>query len=217
MVRKLMAILGLFLVIVGCQEKGLNLQITFDRVLGLKADDRVIFDENPIGRVTGLRYTEGGSYIVEVEIKTEFAEAVTEHARFFIVADPTDKTKKAIEMIQVRKGGTPLKNRTIVAGSKKHSALLDRSWNTFENGLEDLKEQFEEFSEEFQRIPESKAYKELEKELQILLEKIKQAGKSARGKIEKEVLPRLKEEIEKLNQRLLKQKEKEESEKQLEI
>ena len=217
MLRKLIAIFGLFLAIMGCQEKGLNLQITFDKVLGLKGDDRVIFDQNPIGRVTGLQYAESGSYIVEVEIKTEFAKAVTEHARFFIVADPTDKTKKAIEMIQVRKGGTPLKDRTIVAGSKKHSALFDRTWNAFENGLEDLKKQFEEFSEQFKRIPESKAYKELEKELEILSEKIKRAGKSARGKIEKEVLPRLKEEMEKLNQRILKLKEKEGAEKQLEI
>lgn len=216
MVRRFMVFLGLSMIIVGCQNKELNIHITFDQIHGLKGDDQVIFDQNHIGRVTEVRYEESGSYIVHVEIKREFAKAVTEHAKFFIVTDPADKTKKSIEMIQVTKGGKPLKDGTTVSGSSKHSALFDQKWDSFEKGLEDLKKQFQEFSGQFRNIPESETYKELEKELRLLSEEIKQAGEAARKKIDEEVLPLLKEELEKLRERLLRLKEKEETEKQLE-
>jgi ABC-type transporter Mla subunit MlaD len=216
MVQIPMAVLALFLVVSGCEDKGLNLQITFDKVLGLQVNDRVIFEKNHIGRVTGLRYTESGSYTVQVEIKREFAKAVTEHARFFIVGDPTDKTKKAIEMVQVKKGGTPLKDGTTVSGSGKYSTAFDRSWDNFEEKFEELKKQFKEFSEQVKRLPQGEAYKEFEKELGLLSEKIKRAGEAAREKIEKEILPRLKDELEELRKRHFRLKEKEEPEKPLE-
>jgi len=216
MVKKLIVFLGFTLAIAACQDKGLNLHITFDQIQGLKGDDRVIFDQSHIGRVTGVRYAESGSFTVHVEINREFAMAVTEHSRFFIETDPADKTRKALEMIQVTKGGTPLKDGTTVSGSSKHSALFNQKCDSFEKGIEDLKKKFQEFSDQFRDIPEGGAYKELEKEIRRLSEEIKRAGEMAREKIEKEMLPRLKKELEKLRERLFKLKEKEETEKPLE-
>ena len=51
MFKKLFVSLGFFLLITGCQDKGLDLHITFDQVEGLTAGNRLIFDQNNIGRV----------------------------------------------------------------------------------------------------------------------------------------------------------------------
>ncbi len=216
MIKKFIVFLGFILSIAACQDKGLNLHITFDRIQGLKGDDRVIFEQSQIGRVIGVKYVENGYFMVHVEINREFAMAVTEHSRFFIEIDPADKTKKAIEMIQATKGGAPLKDGATVSGSGKHSALFNQKWDSFETGIEDLKKKFQEFSDQLRDIPEGDAYKELEKGIGRLSEEIKRAGEMAREKIEKEMLPQLKEELEKLRERLIKPKEKEEAKKPLE-
>ncbi len=217
MVKKFMVLFGLFLIILGCQDKGLCLRVSFDQVEGLKENDRVVFDQNHIGRVVGVKYEESGTFTVSVEIKKAFAKAVTEHARFFIVADPRDNTKKAVEMIQVSKGGMPLEDGVTVKGSSKYSALFDRTWEAFENGFDDLEEQFEKFSDQFRNIPESEAYKDLEKELERLSQELKQAGEAANEKMEKEVLPRLKKELEKLKEKLFELQKKNEAEEPLEV
>ena len=68
----------------------------------------------------------------------------------------------------------------------------------FEKGLGNLKEQFERFFEDLGSIPETEDFKKLEKELERLAEEMKRSSKSVREKIQKELLPRLKEKIEKL-------------------
>ena len=212
-----MVLLVCFFIIAACQDKGLNLQINFDHVNGLKEGDRVIFEHNHIGRVVGVGYEESGSFLVRVEIQRAFAKAVTEHARFFIVSDPQDKTKKAIEMDPVTKGGTPLDEGATVQGSTKYSALLDRTWKAFEKGLGDLGKQFEEFSDQLRNIPETEAYKDLRKDLERLSEEMKRAGEATHEKIEKELLPRLKRELEALRERFFDLKKEQEAEGPLEV
>jgi hypothetical protein len=69
-------------------------------------------------------------------------------------------------------------------------------------GLEKLGEQIEAFTHEFQNFEETPAYQRLKEELGSLSESMVDAGRSAREKIEKEVLPRIEAEIRKLRKRL---------------
>ena len=217
MVKKYMVLLVSFFIITACQDKGLNLLINFDHVNGLMEGARVIFEQNQIGRVVGVRYKESGSFSVGVEIKRAFAKAVTEHTRFFIVVDQRDKTNKAIEMNLVTTGGMPLGDGCAVQGSSRFSALFDRTWQAFENGLQDLEKQFKEFSDQLRNIPETEAYKDLKKDLKRLSEKMKRAGEATHEKIEKELLPRLKRELEALRKRLFDLKKEQEVEGPLEV
>ena len=201
MIRKTTVLIFSLFIIAACQDKGLNLRINFAHVNGLKEGDRVIFEQNQIGRVAGVRYEKSGSFTVHVEIKGAFAEAVTEHARFFIVVDPEEQANKAIEMNRVTTGGTPLEDGAAVQGSSRFSSLFDRTWKAFENGIGDLEKQFKDFSEQLQNIPESEAYQDLKKDLERLSEEMKRAGEATHEKIEKELLPRLKRELEALRKR----------------
>ena len=64
--------------------------------------------------------------------------------------------------------------------------------------------QFEKFSEDLKRIPESDEFKRFKKEMERLQEELKRGGESAKEKIEKEIIPQLKKEMEKLKDRFLK-------------
>jgi len=119
MPKKIVMLLMLLLVFWGCEEKVLNFRIKYDQTHGLEAADRVIFQQNHIGQVAGIFYGEDGYYLVDVAIRKAFANAATEDSMFFITEDPKNKGKKAIEIIQARKGGVPLEDGAIVEGSGK--------------------------------------------------------------------------------------------------
>ena len=72
-----------------------------------------------------------------------------------------------------------------------------------------VKCQFEKFSKKLHRISESEEFEKFVKELERLQEDLKRGGESAKEKIEKEIIPRLKEEIEKLKEKFLKPRGKE--------
>ncbi len=204
MVKRVLIPFVLVWVFFGCKEGALDIKIRFDQIQGLKEGDRVIFEQNHIGEVTGAFYSADGYYVVDLAIERHFANAATEHSKFFIIVDPQNRGKKAIEMIQTQKGGLPLEDGATVQGSTKSSAVLGQTREDFEKGLGNLKKQFEQFFEDLRRVPESEELKKLEDEMERLVEEMKRWGRSLQEKIQKGLLPRLKEEIEKLREQLQK-------------
>ena len=210
MSKKIVMLLVVCLAFLGCTEEGMHLKVKYVQIQGLEKGDRVLFEQNQIGRVTDVSYEKGGYYLAEVVIKNDFANALTEHSRFFIIPDQRNTGKMAIEMTLVQKGGTVLIDGATVDGSTRPSAFLDQMLGDFEKGLEDLKKKFEKFTDDLSRIPESEEFKRLEKEFKRLTEELKRSGKAAGEKIQKEVLPRLEKELEKLREKLRKFRKKEE-------
>ena len=206
--RTMFKIIQIFLILplvfLGCKGSGVNIKLRFDQIQGLKEGDPVIFEQNRIGEVTGLFYSADSYYMVDLAIKKDFANVATEYSKFFIIGDLQNREKKAIEIIQTRKGGTPLENGVTVEGSTRSSAALNRVGNEFEKGLDGLKEHFEHFFEYSKTVPESQEFKKLEKGLERLAEEMKRSVKSAREKIKNKLLPRLQQEIEKLREELKK-------------
>ena len=202
--KKILILLLLAMSFIGCKETGLNLKIRYNQIQNLNEGDRVIFEQNHIGQVVDVFYSEDGYYMVNVAIKKDFANAVTEHSKFFVTSDPLNEGEKSIEITQTPRGGTPLADGATVIGSAKPSAQFNQMLDAFGKALEDLQKQFEEFLDDLRKIPESEEFKKLEKELGDLLEDMKNSGKEAREKIQKEVLPKLKRELEELRERLRK-------------
>jgi hypothetical protein len=162
----------------------------------------VIFEQNHIGQVVGIFYSEEGYYLVDVVIRKDFSNAATEHSKFLITRDPEKEGKKVVEIIQSPRGGTLVTDGATVIGTTEDSPRSNKLWGDFGKTLDDLKKQLEEFADDLRKIPESEEFKKLEKELERLLEEMKKSGDAAREKIEKEVLPRIKREMEKLKERL---------------
>ena len=202
MVKKFLMLLLVSLVFLGCEETGLNLKVRYDQIQGLNEGDRVIFEQNHIGQVTGIFYSEEGYYLVDVVIRKDFANAATDHSKFLIRWDPEAEGKKAIEISQSPKGGTLLTEGATVIGTTRASPRSNQLWGDFGKTLDDLKKQLEEFADDLRKIPESEEFKKLEKELERLLEEMKKSGDAAREKIEEEILPQIKREMEKLKERL---------------
>lgn len=202
MLKKVVILLIVSIIGLGCDAENLTLSIRFDQIDGLKSNDSVIFETNRIGKVEEVSYTKNGDYLVELKIHKPYMNAVTEHVRFYIDPDPQNNGRSAVEMIQILKGGKPLQNNTVIEGSTKSSAIIERVEKDLEMGMENFRKEFNELTEELKKIPDSEAFKKLEDELVNLYEQMKQSGKDAREMIQKEILPRLEQELEKLRERL---------------
>ncbi len=124
--KKLLTVLILLVwsVLPACNQNGLSLKIRFARVEGLKPGNRVLFEQNPIGSVTEVIYSEEGIFLVSVHIEEHFTNTATEHARFFIVSDPAEQNRKAVRLVHLREGGSLLPDNTTVKGSTETSVLF---------------------------------------------------------------------------------------------
>jgi hypothetical protein len=216
MLKKIAILMTILIIGLGCEAGNLNLFVRFDQIDGLKSDDSVIFETSRIGKVDKVTYTTKGDYLVELMIYKAYTNEATEHARFFIVSDPQNNGRSAVEMIRILNGGKPLRNNAVLDGSRKSSAIIERLEKDLKKGAERFRREFNEFAEELKKIPDSEAFKQLEDELVDLYENMKQSGKEVREMIQKEILPRLEQELENLRKRL-KEKGREDELKPLEI
>ena len=211
-------IIALFLLF-ACEETGLNLKIRFDDIQGLQAENRVLFESNHIGQVTRVFYAKEGHYVVDLIIQEDFANAATETSRFYIVNDPLSADRKAIEIMLLRTGGTPLADGSMVEGSTRSAAVYQKMLQDFDKQAGEIGRQLQKFFEDLKKLPESDEVKQLQRDLEELGREMEAAGKATRDKIQNEVVPMMKEELERLKKRLEnfgREKEIEPLEKQLE-
>ena len=190
------------LLLFACKEAGLNLKIRFDDIQGLQADNRVLFESNHVGQVTRVFYDKQGYYLVDLIIKEDFANAATEHSQFYIIEDPQTEGRKAMEIMLLRKGGTPLADGALVEGSTRSAAVYQKMLQDFNKQAGKVGRQLEKFFEDLKKLPESDEVKQLQRDLEELGRAMEEAGKATREKIENEVVPMMKEELERLKKRL---------------
>jgi paraquat-inducible protein B len=201
-VKKIPIFLIAIFLIFACEETGLNLKIRFDDTQGLQADNRVIFESNHVGQVTRVFYAKEGHYLVDLIIKEDFANAATENSLFYIVNDPQAAGRKAIEIMQLRKGGTPLADGSMVEGSTRSAAGYQKMLEDFDKQAGKIGRQLQQFFEDLKKLPESDEVKQLQRDLEELGREMEKAGKATRDKIQNEVVPLIKEELERLKKRL---------------
>ena len=190
------------IVVSGWFSQDLNLQIRFDQIYGLTAGDRIIFEQNDIGKVTGVLYEKKGTYRVDATIHHSFKNAVTDRSQFFIIQDPSGKGRKAIEMMTVKGEGVPLEDGALIEGSTRLSVLLNKMEDDVSRSVGDLKQTLKSFSEALRKAPENEDIKTLQAYLKQLLSEMKRSGAAFREMVQNDLLPRLQEEIDKLRQRL---------------
>jgi hypothetical protein len=198
----MIAWIALGMLLIACQPEGLGLKVSFDRIDGLEKGAPVRLQGNTAGQVTDVAYTDEGRYLVDIRVNEAFVNACTSNTRFRIVPQEGGSRTMVVALVPGEPGGTPLAEGSVVRGEAvAPSVALGITAELFK-GLESLGEQIEAFTREFQNFEESPAYRRLKEELTTLSESMAAAGRSAREKIEKEVLPRIEVEIRKLRERL---------------
>ncbi len=202
------------LLLSGCTDAKYNL--LFFRIDGLKKGAPLLFDQNTIGTVKKIIYTEQGEYLVSVSVEQAFVSAMTEYSRFRVVSSPLDNMEvehggKAIVMTLEQKDGVPLeKGCTIKAlkpsrfsALKQMTPMLEKIENSFEKiepSLKKLETGFENFLNDLKNIPENETFKTFEKKFEDKINELgtqmKNSGKEVQDNIRNNIIPKLQKELE---------------------
>jgi len=164
--------------VLAASDSALRFSVLFDQVHGLKADDPVVREGNRVGGVREVRYTREGRFEVEAEVGAEYRAAVTDRCRF-VVSSATAGTAKALEMLCLGAGGTPLSDGAAVPGTTRAQVLGEALEGRMKGFLADLRD-----------LPRDWAA-QLEQELDRLAEELSRAGEETRRRWQRDVLPEL--------------------------
>ena len=192
-------LLAIAFFLTGCWQDAIHIDVNFRRLSGLAREDRVLFEDHPVGKVTAIEYRPEGIYRVALEVDEGYAHALTEHSRFYVAGDPGRQGHQAVIIDLTAGGGKRLEDGATVSG-EAGSDVFARWKREMESGLQFLQEQIEKFSRDVQGIPESDAYQQLKRSLQDWAEEMERAGEGAREKIEREWLPRIQRELDALRE-----------------
>ena len=190
--------------LVGFEGDCLHITVCFQQVHGLVAGDRVLLNQDAVGLVETLTYTTSGQFQVILALEKRFGHLVTTHSRFIIGDDIGVTPKKAIIIIQTKRGGTPIQDGAIVDGSDRYTVILEDMKHDIEESLSLLKQELDRLSKDLQKLPENQRFEALKKELKEIVDKLISAGEETKQKIRQEILPLLQKEMEKLRKHLRK-------------
>jgi hypothetical protein len=196
-------IISLFVFIaISCRSNVIHLNVTYTHLSGLDPEDRVLVEGNKAGTVAEITYLKDGTYVVELKIDKGFAEALTDASAFYVVDDPARQGHRAIEIRVLHDGGALLADGATVTGASEADRLEYLMRKTLMDGVDYFIRQVDRLKQDIERIPDSEAYRQLEKELKDLTSELKRSEKEARERIKREWLPKLEQELEKLRKRL---------------
>jgi hypothetical protein len=180
----------------------LQLTVLYDRTEGLKQNDPVLWNEQKIGKVQAVKQNGPDRASVQLQIRKDFSDKVTDESRFLIQADPRSRGDSFVRMVNLSEKGNPLPSGTAVEGSTYLSLQLERTAKGLEAWREQLERELERWEKELSQLPERESYKELEREMDYWLNKLGQAGVDAREYFREEMLPHLEEALRELKKRL---------------
>jgi hypothetical protein len=157
-----------------------------------------------IGRVQSIAAADTGRQAVQLRIKKDYRERVTDKSRFFIQDEFRRQQASYIEMVTLAGEGNPLPHGSHVEGSTYLSLQLERGKQHLEIWSELLHDELERWEKELSQLPESEWYRELERQMDYWLLELERAGAETRQYFKKEVLPKLEEAVRELKRRLRK-------------
>jgi len=190
------------LVLIGCVWTTHNFKIRFNDIQGLRKNDRVFFDQTAIGEVTGIEYTDKGNSLVSVAVEDQFASLPKDSSTFYIDSNPETEERKAIRITQIKDGGNIIEKDAIVEGQSKYVSIFDQLVNKFRKDVHILEFEINEFIKGLQNLSESEQIKQIERQLDKILAEIENLSVEMKHKLEIEILPRIKEQLEDLRRRL---------------
>lgn len=187
----------------GCDDGGLHLNVHYRDADGLSAGAPVVKDATVIGSVESIQADRAGGYLVGIEIDDKFAAAATRGSRFLLVDQPKNPGRKQVEVEQREPGDAVLAEGSTIEGAEPAAGFpaFGELFQQFGEGLKGLRGQLEQFQEELRRAPESPEARQLQEDWRRLTEEIQRAQSQAEESVNKDLLPKLRQEMERLNER----------------
>ena len=155
-----------------------------------------------LGNLTGIEYTDTGSYLVSVAVEDEFSSLPKDTSTFYIDSNPKYEREKALRIIQFKDNGNKLEKDAIVEGQSKYAAIYGQIADKFSKNIYVMESEINEVFKGFQSLSENEQIKQIDRQLDKILAELNHLSVEMRYKFKTETLPTINDKIEKLRRRL---------------
>jgi uncharacterized protein YukE len=190
------------LLVAGCFEQDLEFKIRYQTVDGLKKGASLIHDNQVIGTVNDVIYTDKGDFEVQVTVTEPHVGLATDSTLFFIANAPNGKDERIIRLVEDDILGTPLKAGQTVEGSTALSGIAKDFQNQIDSTLLSLSSSIDRIWSEWQEQTSEEHFARLENELDQLIEEAKTLGDKANSRLKNDIVPKIRQQIDMLKQHL---------------
>jgi hypothetical protein len=179
-----------------------KVMVLYDHPGALKPGDRVVWENQAIGKVRDFGANPSGKTVVPLQIDPEFRQALTDQSRFSIQVDPERPGNQSVRMVLLSSTGKPLPDGAVVEGSTTFSILMEKGNRELQGLPQILQDALDHLGKELDRLSDPEWRKELESQLDSWTRELKKSGEETHRYFEKEVLPNLERAVEDLLRRL---------------
>jgi response regulator RpfG family c-di-GMP phosphodiesterase len=139
---------------------------------------------------------------VKVSVEDQYSSLPKDSSTFYIDSHPEAEGQKAIRIIQIQDDGNIIGKNAIVEGQTRYDAIYGRIASKFRKNFRVIESEINEFLKGLQNLTEDEQIKQIERQLDKILAEIENLSVQMRHKLEAEILPRIREQIEALRRRL---------------
>jgi hypothetical protein len=189
------------IILAGCIENTHDFKIRFDSIQDLREGAPVLLDETVIGSVKEITY-DSGDFLVSVAIEKKFASATTDASKFFIDNLSESGGEKVVRVIQTTKKGSRIEDGAVVEGQSKYAVIYGQFASQFRKNLNIIDSELNAFFQELKTFSDKEQINKIEKKLSEIIADLGNMSAEMKQKIETEILPFIKRQIDELRRRL---------------
>jgi ElaB/YqjD/DUF883 family membrane-anchored ribosome-binding protein len=192
----------MLLIFSGCSNHDLSFVIRYDEINGLMDGADVVFGDQLIGQVNEIGRAPNGEFDVHVSIDREKMPVITQSAHFAIMEHPNEDKGHVINLMAQNPSDPPIADDDIIQGTTELEGfaqtlkdMFSREWNNLSSKVEQLISGIDGSDIEKELAP-------IESEIDKLIKDIGTLSKDSKDKLQHDVLPEIKSQIDKLRKQL---------------
>jgi len=199
--KRLLLILVMAMLLAAC-DSGLAFRIAYEDVDSLRKGAPLVHHGSKVGLVQEIEYTDQGDFLVSVNVQEQYTDLM-DQASVFYISDDEHLGIKVIEIVDGVSGeSSPIKDDQIIEGSSRFTGMAQKFQNQFDDTLTSLTDSLKNSVSDWnkQTLEQQKAY--VEEELDRLYVEFQNLSDATRHQIETSIIPKLKEQVAILKQKL---------------
>lgn len=194
---KILFLLFVFTV-TGCSSDQLSFVIRYTDINGLSENDFIIHKEAVIGTVGEIQKIGPNKYDVQVLIDQNIIPVITQSADFVITEHPMETGEHVINLLSQNLDDVPVEPGQVLMGATQIEGMvntlkrsLNEQWQLMSEKVDDVINQIDGSTIEQEIAP-------IESELDRLVDDINVLSTKAKRKLKEDILPNIKEKIERI-------------------
>lgn len=175
-----------------CMQNQWSIVIEYDDVKGLTQQAPVYFNNEPIGKVTKVVYTDAGAFDVFITLEKKYRHLARQNTQFVLTATSSGTTN-GIEVVEANTSSEQLVSGDRIKGTTKYKAFANNLKNTINDTLRSVKSTLHDTIDEITNENIEIQIESLGENIDRWLLEVDSMSENTKTMLKKDFLPKIRE------------------------